>query len=169
MRLATLELHKEFMKFSAGHVTIFSKDHRENMHGHNFRVRVHLTMPVNENGMTVDYNFYKKLIKELCHSLNNFFLIPADSPYLSIHEDETRVHMTFNGETISFPHRDVKCLPLRNITVEELSFWFIEQLIRDTERLESHRIQAISVKVNTGPGQGGRTDWTRQDGYAQMD
>lgn len=168
MRLATLELYKEFMKFSAGHVTIFSKDHRENVHGHNFRVRVHLTMPVNENGMTVDYNVYKKRIKALCQSLNNFFLIPTQSPYLILDEDAARVHMTFNEETISFPKRDIKRLPLRNITVEELSFWFIEQLIADTVQLDAHRIQAISVKVTTGPGQAGRTDWSRQDGYAQM-
>ena len=168
MRLATLELHKEFMKFSAGHFTVFSATHRENLHGHNFRVFAALTMPVGDNVMTVNYNYYKKKLKALCQSLNNFFLIPTQSPHLVIHEEADAWCVHFAEERMRFLKRDVLCLPLRNITVEELSFWFVEQLLSDQHDMSEHQVQRISIKVYTGPGQAGRTDWTRSEGYELM-
>ena len=167
-RLATLELHKEFMKFSAGHFTIFSATHRENCHGHNFRVFVSLTMPVNDNGMTVDYNYYKKKIKLLCQSLNNYFLIPNQSPHLILDENDSHYLITFNHEVMHFLKHEVKHLPIRNITVEELSYWFIEQLIADKKELQEHNIQNITVKVYTGPGQAGCTHWVLAKGYDSL-
>lgn len=167
-RLATLELHKEFMKFSAGHFTIFSATHRENCHGHNFRVFVSLTMPVNDNGMTIDYNYYKKKIKALCQSLNSYFLIPTQSPYLTLNENDTHHLITFDGDTMHLLKRDVKLMPLRNITVEELSYWLAEQLIADKHELQQHQVQNFTVKVYTGPGQAGCTHWDLKKGYDSL-
>ncbi|MFP2903776.1 6-pyruvoyl trahydropterin synthase family protein [Pyxidicoccus sp. 3LFB2] len=59
-RTTTIELHKEEMKFSAGHFTIFSATHRENLHGHNFTVYVALTGAVVENGLLSDYGPLKQ-------------------------------------------------------------------------------------------------------------
>ena len=37
-QLTTIELSKEYLKFSAGHFTVFSATERERLHGHNFSV-----------------------------------------------------------------------------------------------------------------------------------
>ena len=52
-------------------------------------------------------------------------------------------------------------MPLTNITVEELSRWFVKELIKDNEELTRHRIEKIVVKVFSAPGQSASHEWQR--------
>ena len=160
-RLTTIELFKENFKFSCAHFTIFSKEKRENIHGHTFHVKVILESEVGDNGMTFDYTIYKREIVALCKSLNEHFLLPERSPYLSLNEDEDYVYISFHNEKIPFLKRDVKKLPIINTTVEELSYWFLSQLKKDKGKLENFGIRKINVQVFSGPGQCGSTCWEK--------
>lgn len=160
MNITTIELHKEDMKFSAGHYTIFSATHREKLHGHNFRVYAAITAKTNENGMAFDYAVYKKKIRNLCQQLNNFFLIAGNSPYQTIHEENEYTYIHFANEKIPFLTKDILILPIKNITVEELSSWFIQQLTSTMDEIKKHAITELTVKVYTGPGQSGSTSWS---------
>ncbi len=84
-----------------------------------------------KHGMTVDYRYYKKRIVELCRHLNQTFLMPQFSPFLEYAEDEEYYYFTFNHKKIPFLKEDVTMMPLSNITVEELSRWFVHELIKD--------------------------------------
>jgi 6-pyruvoyltetrahydropterin/6-carboxytetrahydropterin synthase len=159
--LTTVELQKESMKFSAGHTTIFSATDREPLHGHLYNVYLAITTLVEENGMTFDYRYYKERIHVLCRHLNQTFLMPQLSPYLEISEDETYYYFKFNQKTMPFLKEDVTLMPLFNITVEELSRWFINELIADKIELEKHRIERIVVKVFSAPGQSASHEWQR--------
>lgn len=53
-------------------------------------------------------------------------------------------------------------MPLTNITVEELSRWFVEELIKEKEELDRHRIEKVLVKVFSAPGQSASHEWQRQ-------
>lgn len=153
-QISTIELEKESMKFSIGHFTIFSETERENLHGHNYNVHLALTTEVDpEMGLTFDYRYYKKLVFELCQSINQRTLIPSLSKYLDIESDGNYLYVTFNKEKMVFLHRDVQCMQMHNISVEELAQWFVNQLIADEERLQQHAIQKIYVKVFSAPGQ----------------
>src|SRR3990167_7169592 len=145
--LTTVELQKEYMKFSAGHTTLFSATEREPLHGHMYKVCLGLTTWVEDNGMTFDYRYYKEKIYALCRKLNQTFLMPEFSPFLQIESDDEYWYFTFNKKKIPFLKEDVTLMPLSNITVEELSRWFVGELIKDTEELERHRIENIVVKV----------------------
>lgn len=160
--LTTIELQKEAMKFSAGHTTIFSATHREPLHGHMYTVYLALTTKVVENGMAFDYRYYKKRIIELCKELNQIFLMPQYSPYLQYEEDEEYKYFIFNNKKIPFLKEDVKILPVTNITVEELSKWLVNELIKDKEELERHKIEKIVVKVFSAPGQSGDYTWIKE-------
>lgn len=157
--LTTVELQKESMKFSAGHTTLFSATEREPLHGHMYSVYLALTARIHNNGMSFDYRFYKQKIHKLCQYLNQTFLMPQFSPYLEYAEDEAYYYFTFNGKKIPFLKEDVTMLPVTNITVEELSRWFVHELIKDTEELALHRIQQIVVKVFSAPGQSANHTW----------
>lgn len=157
--MTTVELQKESMKFSAGHTTIFSETEREPLHGHMYSVYLALTTAVEENGMTFDYRYYKQKIHVLCRSLNQIFLMPEFSPYLSITEDDEYYYFSFNNKKMPFLKEDVKILPVINITVEELSKWFVEELIADKKELSKHRIEKIVVKVFSAPGQSASHTW----------
>ena len=162
-RLTKIELFKERMGFSAGHFTIFSETERENLHGHRFSVYVAIEAEVLENGMTFDYGNYKKAIIELCDSLDEVVLIAADNPAIKIEETKDYIYILFDHgkEKIPFLRRDIKLLSLRNITVEELSYWFLQNLITYIETRPQDCIYSIEVKVFSGLGQSGSSFWKK--------
>lgn len=148
------------MKFNAGHFTIFSATEREKLHGHQFNVQASIKAEVNESGITFDYGIYKKKLINLCKSLTEIFLIPGNSPHLKIIEEGAYLYLHFHKEKIPFLKKDVLILPIRNITVEELSEWFLNHLIKDQEEINSYGIQEITIKVLSGPGQSASATWS---------
>lgn len=160
-RLATIELFKEALKFSAGHFTVFSSTERENIHGHDYRVQVSLTTEVEDEGLSFDYRFYERIIAPLCRSLDKAILIAGLCKYLKVWQEKEYCCVEFNNEKMMFLHRDAKVLPIYNVTVEELSNWFLQELLVDQAQLEVHRIQQIEVKILTGLGRSGKTQWKK--------
>ena len=86
--------------------------------------------------------------------------MPQYSPFLQYAEDDDYYYFTFNHKKIPFLKEDVTLMPLSNITVEELSRWFVNELIKDKEELQRHRIERIIVKVFSAPGQSASHTWT---------
>ena len=163
MRTTTIELFKEGMKFSAGHFTIFSATERENIHGHNFTVYVSLTANILSNGMCFDYGIYKKRITDLCREWNEIFILPRDSKFLKIEEDEKYVYAEFDGDKLPFLKRDVLILPIENATLEEFSYLMLEKLVSDPNELREFQLKEISVKVFSGPGQCASAIWKEKE------
>ena len=159
-RSTRIELFKEHFKFSSGHFTIFSPTDRENLHGHNFTVGVTIDCEVRGNGIAVDYAAYKRRIADLCSQLNERFLLPGSSPHLRIEEDGGHVYAVFGDERIPFLARDVLVLPLDNITLEELSRWFLDKLV-DEQDVAAFGIHQFVVKVFSGPGQSASARWIK--------
>lgn len=157
--LTTVALQKPSMNFSAGHTTIFSATEREPLHGHRYDVHLSLTTTVGDNGLTFDYRYYKEKILELCKHLHQTFLMPKHSPYLTYDEDDTYYYFTFNHKKMPFLKEDVTILPVSNITIEELSRWFVMALIEDKAALKKHLIRHLEVKVFSAPGQSASHTW----------
>lgn len=162
MRLAELTIHQSEFSFSAGHFTIFSATEREQLHGHNYNVSVIFKMLIQENGLSFDYRYYKKDIQNLCAKLDRKFLLPAQSPYLKLEQTNDYCIAHFNQKKLPFLHEDVTLLPLSNITIEELSYWFLSELLKQEHVLTQHGIQSIDIKVFNGPGQSGGALWEKK-------
>ena len=96
-QLTTIELSKEYLKFSAGHFTIFSETERERLHGHNFAVSASIVAPVGENGLCFSYGEFKSKLQKLCEKLDEYLLLPGLSPYLKIEKQEQEYLVVFNG------------------------------------------------------------------------
>lgn len=163
MRLASLEIHKEEFSFSAGHFTIFSATEREQMHGHNYYVSIAFEKTIHDNGLSFDYRIYKKKIHTLCDQLDRYFLLPSQSSYLQLEDNGDYWIAHFNHKKLFFLKEDVVVLPLTNITIEELAYWFLQKLLEEQPIIESHGIHGITVKVYNGPGQSAGASW-RADG-----
>ncbi len=160
-RLSTIELFKEDMKFSAGHFTIFSNTYRENLHGHNYNLYASFTTEIDDEGLSFDYRFYKEKLYHLCSLLDEIVILPGKSKYLSIEDHDDYYHALYNDERIIFLKRDVKILPITNVTVEELSNWHLQQILADQEELEKNKITEVVIKVFSGPGQSGSACWKK--------
>jgi 6-pyruvoyltetrahydropterin/6-carboxytetrahydropterin synthase len=160
-RFANLEIHKEELSFSAGHFTIFSETERERLHGHNYYVSLLLNIKIEHNGLSFDYRYYKNKMLALCSELDRHFLLPSLSPYLKLVEKENCWLAYFNQQEIPFLKEDVIVLPIANTTIEELSHWFLQHLLKDSDQLEHHAIYGIEIKVYNGPGQSSGASWER--------
>eukprot|EP01080_Neovahlkampfia_damariscottae_P001313 gene1313-11396_t len=151
LKQATINISKEDIKFSSGHFTIFSKTSREPLHGHNFKVSMNLTGEVNSNGMINNYQIFKKKLRNICKEFDEKFLIPKNSSFLNIKENEKEIFVNFQNEEIKFPKNDVLILPLRNITGEELSSHIASLMKNELDQEEE--ISRITISVSSGDGQ----------------
>ena len=156
--LATIEIAKGYLSFSAGHFTIFSATERENLHGHNWRVGCEVTSPVGDTGLCFDYGKIKRALAALCAELDERVLLPARSPYLDLTEDDGYVVAHYADERIPFLTRDVLVLQLANITVEELAGWFLTRLL-DDPAVRDEDIRALRVRVSSGVDQWAVREW----------
>jgi 6-pyruvoyltetrahydropterin/6-carboxytetrahydropterin synthase len=118
-------------------------------------VAVRIVAPVDDNGLTGDYAVYKNQIKKLCDSLDEYTLIPSQSPYLSVKEDAGYYRVTHDGDTLILLKTDTLIIPVRNPPVADLSQFLLETLVEDREFLRRQDIREIEVMVSSGPGQTG--------------
>lgn len=158
--VVTIEITKDYLHFSAAHFTIFGPAHRENLHGHNFDVACYVDTHVGDDGLCFDYNVVKSKLERLCNALDERMILPERSPHLKIEREGDYVVVRFAGERIPFLPRDVLVLPIRNATIEEFATYFVEQLIADPD-LAALPIDAITIKVASGPGQWASTKWEK--------
>lgn len=159
MRVASLEIHKEEFSFSAGHFTIFSATEREQLHGHNYYVSIAFKKIIQDDGLSFDYRYYKRKILALCAELDRHFLLPSQSQHLKLEDSGEYLIAHFNHKKLPFLKEDVVILPLTNITIEELSYWFLQKILENQQDISRHAIRGITVKVYNGPGQSGGASW----------
>lgn len=159
LRVTTIELFKEYMNFSIGHFTVFSRDTRENLHGHNYHVYVSITTLIDDDGLSFNYRLYKEKFRELCKKIDETVVLAGHCKHLKFSENEKYHIVTFNNEEMLFLKRDATILPIANVTVEELSNWFIQQVKKDKDELAKNNIIGLTVKVFSGAGQSGATSW----------
>jgi len=160
MREQVLEFYKGDLKFSSGHFTIFSPTEREHLHGHNFYLQAAIRVAVDDSGIAFDYRIFKRMLKTLCRQLHTYFLLPERSPYLSLKKEQDYIVATFNGKKIPFLHEDVVLLPISNVTLEELSQWFVSQVL-ESDVVKVHPIAALEIRVFNGLEQSALACWTR--------
>jgi len=157
-QLTTIELSKEYLKFSAGHFTIFSATERERLHGHNFAVSASIVAPVGDNGLCFSYGEFKQKLQSLCEKLDEYLILPEMSPYLEIEKKAHEYLVRFNGEEMRFLVSDTLVLPIRNATVEEFASYLLDQLMQDSD-IKHYDVRQIEMKVSSGPGQWGSCQW----------
>lgn len=157
-RYSRIEIAKNALSFSVAHFTVFSPTERENIHGHNFQVGCDIYAPIDENGLTLDYAILKKMLRDMCDELDEKVLLPANSPWLELVDENDYTVAIFNDERIPFLKRDVLILPIANTTVEELSHYLLGK-VRAAPALEDLALLEITVRVSSGPGQTGAASW----------
>jgi 6-pyruvoyltetrahydropterin/6-carboxytetrahydropterin synthase len=65
-----LSAFKEF-HFSAAHCLDIDGHRCSNLHGHNYRIRIEVTGPADENGMIIDFSEIKRHVKPLIDQLDH--------------------------------------------------------------------------------------------------
>lgn len=160
-RLATIEIHDDALKFSAGHLMHLSSTVRETMHGHDYKVSASFMIAIKEQGMNFDCRVYKEKMKKLCEKLDYHFILPGNSPYLKITKNKNKFILIAKKETLTFAKKDAIILPITNVTLEELSYWFLSKLLISKKEILSYGISSLIIKVTNGRGESGASEWQK--------
>lgn len=159
-KIGRIEIAKQALNFSSAHFTIFSATEREDLHGHNWQVECELSSPIDENGLIFDYAIIKRLIKEICDELDEKTILPEQSPYLTLSEEDPYIIATYNDERIPFLPRDVITLPIANASVEELAHYVLHRVLEHPDIINED-IRDLTVRISSSPGQNGSATWRK--------
>jgi 6-pyruvoyltetrahydropterin/6-carboxytetrahydropterin synthase len=144
-------LAKEDFKFSAAHFTLFPGGRAELLHGHNYRVRAELSgAGLDEEGLLVDLESFKKRIRAVCAGLDSRTLLPGESSRLDWSRDNSSIEVRCGERVYRFPEEDTLVLPLVNTSMELLARMIWEDLAAG---LAGSRVEALAVSVEESAGQ----------------
>lgn len=153
----SIEVEKEYLKFSAAHFLIFPDGTAERLHGHNYRVYVALEARLSPHGLVLDFQHIKPLIRELVGELDEHWLLPEHHPELRIERRaDGIVEVRYRERYYAAPAEDVKLLPINNTSAENLAAWLARRLL---ERLRGRHpdlvVSSLSFGVEETAGQRG--------------
>jgi 6-pyruvoyltetrahydropterin/6-carboxytetrahydropterin synthase len=141
-----VRVYKEYFNFASAHFLVFADGAREELHGHNYQVRVRFTGAIGPDDMLLDFFRLKPIVKAACDTLDHRTLLPTECERLDVREVDEHVEATYSRpdggqDRFLFPARDVVLLPLRNTSTERLA----EHLARHI--LEAVRADSPNVKL----------------------
>lgn len=153
----SIELEKEYFKFSAAHFLIFPDGSAERLHGHNYRVYVELDAELSEFGLVLDFKMAKPVVRAMCDELDEHWLVPGEHPVLrhGVRPDGI-VEVRYRDRYYAAPREDVIVLPINNTSSENLATWFGRELLaRLGKEFPDVRVWRLRVAVEETSGQKG--------------
>jgi 6-pyruvoyltetrahydropterin/6-carboxytetrahydropterin synthase len=138
--------------FSAAHFITYDRQTCEPLHGHNFRVAVTVSGPLDENHYVVDFVALKKLVGQVLAELDHRVLLPADHEQIRLAVGDEEVEVTFPGRRWVFPRVECAVLPMANTTVELLARYIGRCIAGRLPQAASGGAAEISVEVEESPG-----------------
>lgn len=144
------ELH-----FNAAHFITFNNS-CENLHGHNFHVRIQAWGDNNDDAFVIDFVQLNRLAADICMELNDRILLPGKSEEVSVQRRDSQIEVSSYGKFFSLPVENCLILPVANTTAEMLAWYLMERLL---PMLESHttltHVQHLEVAVEEADQQWG--------------
>jgi 6-pyruvoyltetrahydropterin/6-carboxytetrahydropterin synthase len=153
----SIELTKEYFKFSAAHFLIFPDGSAERLHGHNYRVYVEIDAQLSRFGLVLDFKQVKPVVRELCDELDEHWLVPGYHPVLTYGEREDGVfEVRYLDRYYAAPREDAIVMPINNTSSENLAGWFANELRqRLKQRFPDVSVNRLRVAVEETSGQRG--------------
>ena len=151
-----ISVDKQYFNFNSAHFLIFSDGSREELHGHNYHVKIDLEGHLGSGDLVVDFIPFKPLVKAVCDDMDHKLLLPRDNARLTLEIEGGSVVAQFGEDRFVFPERDVRILPLPNTSTECLARYIsgkIEEVL--VARFPEAQVHLLRVTVSESPGQAG--------------
>ena len=155
----SLHVRKDYLKFSAAHMTVFPDGSKESLHGHNYQVELTVELAAAALDSMLSYGMLKRALRRVCAAWDEQILLAGANPWLEVlpaAADEYAFRLC--GKRYVLPADEVIVLNVDNITTENLAqvlferFW--AELSSDASIDWRQRIVAVSLRVDESPGQG---------------
>jgi 6-pyruvoyltetrahydropterin/6-carboxytetrahydropterin synthase len=153
----SIDLEKEYFKFSAAHFLIFPDGSAERLHGHNYRVRARLGAELTPFGLVLDFKVVKPVVREICDRLDEHWIVPGEHPELRVRQVlDDSMEVRYRDRIYRAPRGDVLVLPINNTSSENLAAWFGRELLTELgRRFPDVCVTELCVAVEETAGQRG--------------
>ena len=115
------------MHFSASHF-VKSEEDVENLHGHNYSLKVKLTGPLNDDGMVYDFRNMKAKAIKICKTLDHKVLLPQESKTIKVSKSDEFIEVHVGEKRYVFPEEDCVVIPTKATTAELLAKYIHDHL-----------------------------------------
>ncbi|MBA4029516.1 MAG: 6-pyruvoyl tetrahydrobiopterin synthase [Planctomyces sp.] len=146
---------KDHLVFSAAHFITFNGNICERLHGHNWRVAVEITGPLDENSYVFDFIALRDATQRLVHELDHKVLLPLQHPTIKVEVGSKEVEAKFEDRRWVFPLEDCALLPIANTTAELLAEWFAKHLCEVVRAWPGQQVKFVQAEVEENFGQWG--------------
>ncbi len=148
------------LRFSACH---FIPNHPKCgcLHGHTYAISVRIEGQ-QIGDFIIDFEMVKRIINEICDSLDHRVLIAEKDPRLRIMKmKEVSIEIIESNKRYVLPLDDVVFLPTASVSAEDLCKYFSTGIAKALR--EVHNIRKIQVRVDEGIGQGAGCEFDMAD------
>jgi len=149
------QVTKDSLVFSAAHFITFNGNVCERLHGHNWRLDVHVKGQLDENGYVFDFIALRDASQAIVSELDHKVLLPDDHPSISVETsaDGKEVTTRFEDRRWVFPVEDCQILPIANTTAELIAAWIAQRLTNDLKLARNTLVEELIVRVEENFGQ----------------
>lgn len=153
----TIQIQKDYLKFSAAHFLIFPDGTAERLHGHNYKVYVEVQTELDAHGLVINFKEIKPLVKEIVDGLDELVLIPGRHPELTCEAGEDgQSEIRYRERRYSIPTAEIRVLPISNTSAENLAGYLADTLLEQLgRRFPTIRPLSVEIGVEETPGQRG--------------
>jgi 6-pyruvoyltetrahydropterin/6-carboxytetrahydropterin synthase len=142
--LHRIHLHKENLKFSSAHMTVFPDGSKESLHGHNYSVEVTIDLRAVSLKEMISFSDFKSAIRTICQEWDEKVLLPQACPFLEI-----------RSQTEQEIADEVILLPIDNVTAELLAQCFCQKFLSYFSKMQPLGvISGVAVRIDESTGQG---------------
>jgi 6-pyruvoyltetrahydropterin/6-carboxytetrahydropterin synthase len=144
---------KDHLVFSAAHFITFNGNICERLHGHNWRVAVEVTGPLDENHYVFDFIALRDNLQAIVLELDHHMLLPTQHPSIHVVANEAEVEVRFEERRWVFPLEDCVLLPVANTTAERIAEWIGGRLRDRIKPTHAHPLTSVQIEVEENFGQ----------------
>ncbi|MES9816270.1 MAG: 6-pyruvoyl trahydropterin synthase family protein [Candidatus Thiodiazotropha sp.] len=150
-----VNVHPGELHFNSAHFITFDNS-CENLHGHNFHLRIQAHGDNNEDAFVIDFVQLNRLAAEICSGLHDKVLLPGKSDEVAIKKSGGQLEVSSYGKVFSLPAGNCLILPVTNTTAEMIAWYIMESLLPKLEACAAlSHVKTLEVAVEEADHQWG--------------
>lgn len=150
-----VRVHPSGLHFNAAHFITFDET-CENLHGHNFHVRIDARGQNTKDAFVIDFVKLGEVAAEICAALHDKVLLPGKSREVRLRSEEGLLYVDSYDKHFSFPEANCYILPVANTTAEMLAWYIGNKLLSKLVHADSvAQLSELEVAVEEADQQWG--------------
>ena len=144
---------KDHLTFCSGHFITYEGSQCERLHGHNYKVAVEVSGPLDDNHYVFDFIALKRITQKISDELDHRMMLPTKSKTIKVQVAGEQVHVSFEKKRWSFPLDDCVLLPIENTTAELLARYIAVRVGKSLQCECKFTPTTLTVEVEESHGQ----------------